>query len=160
MIELLRFIIRTYFGITTCFEIHQLFQNHPFGSKTGLFRNKAMNSNKSLHSKSCLFWNSSIIIIINWSSIFRQHHYSWRLFSKKKDVILSLISISSMLMRTSCIRACWWPDYQGHLHFHTQTLLEKAIAVRLARFGFFKLDCICWESIRCQCRPHHAWPIT
>jgi hypothetical protein len=42
-------------------------------------------------------------MIVNGFFIFLQPYYYWRLFSKKRHVILSLMSITSVLTRMPCI---------------------------------------------------------
>jgi hypothetical protein len=59
--------------------------------------------------------------------------------------------IASMLTRTSCIPACPTTHPSHHhyrqFHSHRKAQLERAAAIRLARFGLFKLDCVCREGI-------------
>jgi hypothetical protein len=65
-------------------------------------------------------WRSFLasIIIANEFFIFWESHYHWLLFTKKRHVILSLISITSILTWISCIHIYW--SYHGQRCFHTR----------------------------------------
>jgi hypothetical protein len=104
--------------------------------------------------------DSNFIIIANKFSIFRQHHHYWLLFSKRRHVVLSLMSMTSVLTRTTCICAYLWHDRQRDFQIGTKTQLERAIAIRSARFDLSKLDCVYQEGIGPRHRPRHVWLVT
>jgi hypothetical protein len=99
------------------------------------------------------------IIIANRFSIFRKHYHYWLLFSKKWHVILSLMSITSILTRTSCMHACRAHHYQTHFHTRTQTQPKRATAIQLARFDFFKRDYV-WPVQTRLCLLRRHWMAT
>jgi hypothetical protein len=87
-------------------------------------------------------WLPNSIIVANKFSIFRQTRRDRLFFSKKRDISLSLMLITSMLTRTWFIRACLTVDRSHHhqKHFHTQTYTHT-IQAQLERIAAIQLSC-------------------